>query len=117
MCLCEDNQFWFKFGRDGVDYRGKSEPKMMVGNEKDQMNDLEYADRNNVYEKKDVYTKAEIDEIIENLPGGGGDMSDYVRKDEILVNYSVDFDYELGIGGLDDSITIYPYLIERIGGE
>ena len=56
----------------------------------------------NIYTKDEVddildekyYDKSEVDDLIGS--GGGGDLSDYVRKDEFLDLFDVDFDYELG---------------------
>lgn len=52
----------------------------------------------NIYTKDEIhenfYDKDQVDELIDS--GGTGDLSDYVRKDEFLDLFTVDFDYELG---------------------
>ena len=63
--------------------------------------------------KKDLVSEEEIDDIISHLPHG--DMSDYVRKDRILLDYGVDFTYTLGVGAMnEDYITIEPFLIRAL---
>lgn len=52
----------------------------------------------NIYTKEEIaenyYDKGQVDDLVQG--GGGGDLSDYVRKDEFLDLFDVDFDYELG---------------------
>lgn len=106
MSLTESNPFWVKFGRDGLECRLPSNPRLSSGVLDKDMVDVEYAD------KSEVYSKEEVDDIIEHLPHG--DMSDYVRKDRILLDYGVDFTYTLGVGAMnEDYITIEPFLIEK----
>ncbi len=57
MCISEDNQFWIKFGRDGLDYRGISVPTMVVGDIQDDMDKVNYIDENEVYSKSEIDTK------------------------------------------------------------
>lgn len=42
MCHDGDNQYWIKFGIDGLDYRGITEPNINVGETADEMNDVNY---------------------------------------------------------------------------
>lgn len=58
MCISEDNQFWIKFGRDGLDYRGVSSPTMKVGDIQEDMQEINNVDIN------DVYVKSEIDNLL-----------------------------------------------------
>lgn len=104
------NEFWLEFGRDGLECRLPSNPRLSSGVLDKDMVDVEYAD------KSEVYSKEEIDDIISHLPHG--DMSDYVRKDRILLDYGVDFTYTLGVGAMnEDYITIEPFLIEKTGDD
>ena len=47
-CMTGDNQYWIKFGADGLDYRGIEEPTLKVGHVNDEMEDLKY------YTNKDI---------------------------------------------------------------
>ena len=47
-CMTSDNQYWIKFGADGLDYRGIEEPTLKVGHVNDEMEDLQY------YTDKDI---------------------------------------------------------------
>lgn len=42
MCHDGDNQYWIKFGINGLDYRGITEPNINVGETDDEMNDVKY---------------------------------------------------------------------------
>lgn len=44
----------------------------------------------------DEYTKEEIDEIVADIISGQIDLNRYIRKDEFLDLFDVDFDYTLG---------------------
>ena len=55
------NQFWIKFGDDGLDLRLPNTITINVGDMDADMNNIEYADSNN------TYTKEEIDKMIEDL--------------------------------------------------
>ena len=65
------NQFWIKFGYDGLDIRSTTPATMNVGDTDDDMAPVDYANSSNVYTKEEVYnksevyTKAEVDELIE----------------------------------------------------
>lgn len=43
MCHDGDNQYWIKFGIDGLDYRGIKEPGIVVGETADEMEDVNYS--------------------------------------------------------------------------
>lgn len=63
------NQFWIKFGYDGLDLRLPDSATTNIGAIDDEMTESEYADSNN------VYTKEEIDKMLQDLrdelsPGG-----------------------------------------------
>lgn len=69
--LCsENNQFWIKFGRDGLDLRLPKPLLTKVGDLDKNMEDITYADSTKVYtkeecyNKQEVYTKEEVDELI-----------------------------------------------------
>lgn len=55
------NEFWVKFGSAGLDIRTPKTPVTNVGEKDAEMNEVEYAN------SKDVYTKTEIDAIVEEL--------------------------------------------------
>lgn len=48
MCMTGDNQYWIKFGADGLDYRGIEEPTVKVGHVNDEMEDLKYYTNNDI---------------------------------------------------------------------
>lgn len=68
------NQYWIKFGYDGLDLRLPSKTTINAGDMDSNMESLEYAS------KDDVYTKDEITEIISNFAL----LIDVYTKDEIL---------------------------------
>lgn len=57
----ETNQFWIKFGLDGLDIRSPGTPTTNIGEYDSTMEEVKYTDSN------DVYTKAEVDQLIEDL--------------------------------------------------
>ena len=57
----ETNQFWIKFGLDGLDIRSPQVPTTNVGEYDSTMEEVKYTNSN------DVYTKAEVDQLIEDL--------------------------------------------------
>ena len=59
-----ENQFWIKFGADGLDLRLPSSPTTNIGEMDKDMGPIDYADSSNVYTKEEVYTKQEVDELI-----------------------------------------------------
>ena len=72
----ETNQFWIKFGRDGLDLRLPKSTVTKIGALDKDMEDINYADSTKVYtkdecynktecyNKQEVYTKEEVDELI-----------------------------------------------------
>lgn len=64
------NQYWIKFGHDGLELRLPENGSMDIGEIPDEMENKEYADSTNVYTKEEVYnktevyTKEEVDELI-----------------------------------------------------
>lgn len=60
-----ENQFWIKFGSDGLDLRLPSAETVNVGVMDKDMEQEVYADSSNVYSKEEVYTKEEVDELIQ----------------------------------------------------
>ena len=58
------NQFWIKFGSDGLDLRLPKAVTLNVGDMDKNMEEVDYADSTNVYTKDEVYTKEEVDELI-----------------------------------------------------
>lgn len=94
------NQFWIKFGYDGLDLRLPSESTSNIGDVDSEMEELKYVNVD------DVYSKEEIDEIIENITHGDIDIS----------KFDVGFTYSFGLGGIDDTISIHTF-IEKINGE
>lgn len=57
----ETNQFWIKFGLDGLDIRSPQAPTTNVGEYDRTMEEVKYTNSN------EVYTKAEVDQLIEDL--------------------------------------------------
>lgn len=68
-----ENQFWIKFGFDGLDLRLPDAVTTNTGEMDKDMVSVDYADANDtytkeeVYTKDEVYTKEEVDELIQNL--------------------------------------------------
>lgn len=66
------NQYWIKFGYDGLDLRLPDTASINVGEMNDDMEEQDYADagdvytKEEVYNKEEVYTKEEVDELIQN---------------------------------------------------
>ena len=58
------NQFWIKFGSDGLDLRLPKATTTNVGDMNKNMLPVEYASSDTVYTKAEVYTKEEVDELI-----------------------------------------------------
>ena len=58
------NQYWIKFGHDGLDIRTNNEPTIKVGDMDADMSNVDYANSDDVYSKDDVYTKEEVDDLI-----------------------------------------------------
>ena len=64
------NQFWIKFGYDGLDLRLPETSTMNVGDMDRDMTPVDYANsdtvytKEEVYNKTEVYTKEEVDELI-----------------------------------------------------
>ncbi|MBO6275793.1 MAG: hypothetical protein J6M91_09740 [Methanobrevibacter sp.] len=57
----ETNQFWIKFGLDGLDIRSPETPTTSIGEYDSTMEEITYTNSN------DVYTKAEVDKLLEDL--------------------------------------------------
>ena len=75
---------------------------------------------NNSYNEYIVITQTSIDEnmlekIIEDVIGEGGDLSDYVKKEDLIdkSKYEVDFNLNFGISGRDDIITVETFLKQK----
>ena len=66
------NHHWLSFGYCGLDVRTSKEPTQEIGSQTDEVVPIEYANQDNVYDKEEVYNKEEVDELIEDIPGGGG---------------------------------------------
>ena len=69
--------YYLKFGLDGFSYKSPSKMAAETGYFDEDIEPVEYADSDTVYTKEEVYNKEEIDDIIEHIPGGGGD---YIEK-------------------------------------
>lgn len=69
-CVGVSNQYWIKFGADGLDIRSPEAPVTNVGEFDKDMSPVDYADagdtytKEEVYNKEEVYTKEEVDELI-----------------------------------------------------
>lgn len=64
MSLTESNPYWIKFGRDGLECRLSSTPRIISRSSDLNMEELNYANLDNVYSKEEVYTKIEVDKLI-----------------------------------------------------
>lgn len=56
----EVNQFWIKFGKDGLDLRLPKSTATKVGKLDNDMEDITYADSTDVYTKDECYNKEEV---------------------------------------------------------
>lgn len=95
------NQYWIKFGYDGLDLRLPDESTTSVGEMDEDMVERHYV------ELDDVYTKKEIDDIIDDITHGDIDID----------GYDVGFTYSFGLGGIDDTISIHTFLEKINNGE
>lgn len=57
--------------------------------------------------EKSIYSKKEVDDIVDDITHGGIDIS----------KYDVGFTYEFGLGGIDDTISIHTFLEKINEGE
>lgn len=105
------NQYWIRFGPNGLDLRSKKLPTNNVGEFDSNMINVDYAT------KKDI---KELQDEIDNLEPSGGDLKDYIKKEDLIDNTKCDVDLNLNFGlkGLDDTITIdmgiVDYVVEKI---
>ena len=73
-----NNQHWIKFGFDGLDLRLPNDITVNVGGPSDDMNDVDYAVKDDVYSKDEIdsmlpsecnldnfYSKSEVDELLQ----------------------------------------------------
>lgn len=95
------NEFYIKFGYDGLNIRLPETFSIEAGNFDEQMTSIKYA------ESETVYTKEEVDEKIDNIEKGETDLEDY----------DVGFTYNFGLGGIDDTISIHTFLEKINDGE
>lgn len=126
MSVGATNQYWIKFGLDGLDIRSPETPVTNVGEFDSDMSSLEYTTREDVediivgkidltgiYERLDT-----LQEEIDNLDPGGGsaDLKDYVKKDDLIDNTKFDIDLNLNFGltGSEDSIIIDMDIVDHI---
>lgn len=64
------NEYWIKFGVNGLDVRCPKKPTTTAGLMDDEMNEVSYANPD------DYYTKEEIDKMLEELRKEGGNHDD-----------------------------------------
>lgn len=95
------NEFFIKFGYDGLELRLPDSISTIIGEMDEDMVETDYASSDN------VYSKEEIDEIVNNINPGGIDIK----------GFDVGFTYEFGLGGVDDSISIHTFLEKINNGE
>ena len=64
----------------------------------------------------DSYTRAEVDEIVQDIISGDIDLKDYVRKADLINNteYDVDLNLSFGTRGFDDTITIDMDIVDHV---
>lgn len=80
VARCGANQYWIKFGYDGLDLRLPNRTTEKVGEEINNMTDVE------------IYTKQEVDDLISKIKTGGDAVDDpdkisYTELMEIVENY------------------------------
>lgn len=57
--------------------------------------------------EKSIYSKKEVDDIVDDITHGGIDIN----------KYDVGFTYDFGLGGIDDTISIHTFLEKINDGE
>lgn len=62
------------------------------------------------------YDQSDIDLIIQDIETGGIDLTEYVKKEDLIDNtkYDIDLDLSVGLSGLDDTITIDMDIVDHI---
>ena len=72
--ITEPNEFWIKFGKDGLDLRLPNRPTEQVGNVEKNMKDVQ------------TYTKQEVDDLLSKIKSGGSevDVSDKISFTELM---------------------------------
>lgn len=75
VSVTDTNEYWIKFGKDGLQLKLPSRPTINVGGMLDnidgEMEEVDFADstdvytKDEVYSKEEVYTKEEVDELIQ----------------------------------------------------
>lgn len=97
MSVGASTEYWLKFNSNGVDIRSKSEPTTSVGDLEEEMVTVEYPSKSEVDSliqeaveninpgsQDDVYTKAEVDELINavyaHVTNVIGDLDDYIER-------------------------------------
>lgn len=75
------NQYWIKFGGDGLDFRLPSDSTINVGELDSDMNLIEYT------RKSDFDSKInELETKVNNIDLGNIELSDYVKKSDVGLN-------------------------------
>ena len=117
------NQYWIKFGADGLDIRSPDVPSTNVGEYDSDMANLDYVTKKEVEDL--IIGEVDLTEINGRLddleskidalePGGEVDFSDYVKKTELIEDYDVDLDFQFGLSGEDDTIRINTAIVEKL---
>ena len=112
------NQYWVKFGFDGLDLRLPEKEKVNIGEYNRDMEEKIPMDTSMGYTKDEIDNKVNyLQEEIDNIDPSG-DMSKYIKKDEFLDLFDVDFNYSWGNPLLnEDRITIDVFLKEKNNGD
>lgn len=74
------NQYWIKFGYDGLDIRAGKNPTMNIGKMNNEMATVEYA------KTGAVYTKTELDKIINGYEARIKRLEDIIEKNHLDTN-------------------------------
>lgn len=119
------NEYWITFGVSGLDIRSREMPTTNVGEFDSNMTNLEYVTKKDIEdliigEVADLTEiKQHLDELeekVDNIPSGEIDLSEYVRKDDLLdkTKYDIDLNLSFGLKGEDDTIVIDMDIVDHI---
>lgn len=116
--LTDTNEYWLKFGVNGVDIRSPEPPITNVGKFDEDMLNVDYAtkdDLKDVVDLTEVYCRLDqLQDEIDNIDPGGD--KDYVKKEDLIdpTKYDIDLNLSVGLSGLDDTITIDMDIVDHI---
>lgn len=125
VSMGETNQYWIKFGLDGLDIRLKDTPSIDIGGYDSDMSNADHVTKKDVEDL--VIGEIDLTEInerldtieskIDNVPAEGmGDLKDYVKKVDLIdpTKYGIDLNIDFGVRGVDDNIIIDMDIVDHI---